>query len=76
MAALLSTRALAGVQAFVGAQKPRRGPAPLLARRDSYMVEVSRQWALQRGLAGPDGPASSSTHARQRGVPNGALQTR
>ncbi|KAI8470491.1 MAG: hypothetical protein J3K34DRAFT_521278 [Monoraphidium minutum] len=41
MATLMSTRALAGARAFMpSTHKARRGPAPLLARRDSFMVEV------------------------------------
>lgn len=40
--ASLMTRALAGATPFAaaGSKKTRRGPAPLLARRDSFMVEV------------------------------------
>lgn len=43
MALTLSTQALAGVKAFVpcNGRVQRRTPAPLQARRDSFMVEVS-----------------------------------
>jgi hypothetical protein len=52
MASLTAARALAGARAFLPAgttSKPRRGPAPLLARRDSFMVEVGAEWELPRG---------------------------
>ena len=74
MASLSCGRALAG-RPFAQAKcssKPRRGPAPLLARRDSYMVEVSGQGNPARRAPCMLLPAIAALHIRCCSASQGA----